>query len=98
MPKKVIKYKLTPEGSTPSFVEEKYHGWYPSSPLAEEADLIGISIDNAELPSDITVFETQEELVTYLDSLYYPIQTEESPTTTQERAEVLFSLLTIREE
>ena len=98
MPKKVIKYKLTPEGVTPNYVEEKYHGWYPSSPLAEEAELIGISINNAELPVDVVVFETQADLVTYLDSLYYPIQTEESPTSTQGRAEELFSLLTVREE
>lgn len=98
MSKKVIKYKLTSEGMTPDFVEDKYHGWYPSSPLAEEADLIGISINNAELPVDVVVFETQANLVTYLDSLYYPIQTEESPLSAQERAEQLFALLTITEE
>ena len=98
MSKKVIKYKLTPEGVNPNYVEEKYHGWYPSSPLAEEAELIGISINNAELPVDVVVFETQADLVTYLDSLYYPIQTEESPATAQDRAEELFSLLTVREE
>ena len=93
MPKKVIKYKLTPEGSTPSFVEEKYHGWYPSSPLAEETYLIGISVNSAELTEDVTVYETQADLVSYLETLYYPIYTEESLITVEERAEYLFSLL-----
>jgi hypothetical protein len=93
MPKKVIKYKLTPEGSTPSFVEEKYHGWYPSSPLSEETYLIGISVNSAELTEDVTVYETQADLVNYLKTLYYPIYTEESPITIEERAEYLFSLL-----
>jgi hypothetical protein len=90
MTKKIIKYKLTEEGTIPSFIQEG--GMFPSSLNSENVELIGISLDDVELPNDVVVYETQESLVNYLNSLPYDIV--ETPLTIAERVEYLFSLST----
>jgi hypothetical protein len=62
---KVISYELTSEGMAPSFIIDG--GYYPTSQLGQERILIGIAED-ATYTNDVTVYETKEELIAYLDT------------------------------
>ncbi len=98
MAKKVIKYKLTSDGKIPSYVDAENSGCYPSAPTWEEMELIGISLNNVELPPDVLVYETVQDLVTYLNTLPYEFNTEKDPMTVEQRTEEIFDRLIVREE
>ena len=66
MAKKVISYKLTSEGTIPDFVEDG--GYYPSAPTWQEMVLVGVSKDGATLPAEVDVYETEADLLAYLES------------------------------
>lgn len=61
MPKQVISYTLTLEGTVPDYVQDG--GYFPNNDV-----LIGISKDGSTLPSSTGVFATQASLVLYLDT------------------------------
>lgn len=61
MPKKVISYTLTPEGTVPDYVEDG--GYFPNNDV-----LIGVSKEGSTLPSSTGVFENQASLVSYLNT------------------------------
>lgn len=58
--KQVIAYRLS-EGTIPTFVSDG--GYCSNNDL-----LIGISVDGLPLPEYVSVFNTKEELITYLNT------------------------------
>ena len=58
--KQVIVYKLA-EGTIPAFVSDG--GYYFNNNL-----LVGISVDGLPIPEYVSVFNTKEELITYLST------------------------------
>jgi hypothetical protein len=62
---KVISYKLTAEGTVPSFVIDG--GYYPLYQTGQQTVLIGIGEDKIN-SSDATVYPTRGELIAYLDT------------------------------
>lgn len=67
MAKKVISYKLTEAGTIPLYVEDG--GYLPkNSNDTVNMVLIGISVDEPTLPENVVVYETEADLVAYLDS------------------------------
>jgi hypothetical protein len=58
--KQAIAYRLA-EGTIPTFVSDG--GYYSNNDL-----LVGISVDGLPLPEYVTVFNTKEELTTYLNT------------------------------
>ena len=91
MTKKVIKYTKTSEGTAPVYLYEG--GWYPSSPYAEDMEMLGISKHDAVLPADVVVYDTKEELLNYLSTLSLP--TGDRCPTAEQIADELFFLTTI---
>lgn len=91
MTKKVIKYTKTSEGTAPVYLYEG--GWYPSSPYAEDMEMLGISKSDAVLPADVVVYNTKTELLTYLSTLSLP--TGDRCPTAEQIADELFYLTTI---
>lgn len=74
MTKKVISYKLNPDGTTPEYVAD---GGYLAKNPNSTADmiLIGISKDGADISNAISEFSTQAETLawvnTYLSDYFY---------------------------
>jgi hypothetical protein len=81
MAKKVISYKLTSNGEIPSFVENG--GYLAKGQTWQEMVLIGVSSDNASFTDDVTVYETEQDLVAYLET-YLTDETSTDPITGQE--------------
>jgi hypothetical protein len=62
---KVISYKLTSEGTVPSFVIDG--GYCPFTQTGQAMVLVGIAADET-YTNDVTVYETKEELTAYLNA------------------------------
>lgn len=58
--KQVIAYRLA-EGTIPTFVSDG--GYYRNNDL-----FIGVSVDGLPLPENVSIFNTKEELITYLST------------------------------
>jgi len=74
MPHKVVKYRLTPEGTIPTWltfgVPQATGGMYavadPNTASPQDWMMIGISADGADTSDAITVFASKADLQTYL--------------------------------
>ena len=74
MPHKVVKYRLTPEGTIPTWltfgVPQATSGMYavadPNTASPQDWMMIGISADGADTSDAITVFASKADLQTYL--------------------------------
>jgi hypothetical protein len=74
MAHKVVKYRLTPEGTIPTFlkfgVPQSTGGMYavadPSTPSPQDWIMIGISADGADISGAIEEIATQADLQSYL--------------------------------
>jgi hypothetical protein len=71
--KKAVAYNLI-NGHVPSFISDG--GYYPN----ESEKLIGVTIDNPELPNDIVIFDTLQDLTLYLNSYKIIWQAPSDPT------------------
>lgn len=81
MAKKVISYKLTPNGEIPSFVEDG--GSFAKGEKWQEMVLVGISVDGFTSAENVTIYETEQDLVAYLET-YLADGTTTDPITNQE--------------
>jgi len=81
MAKKVISYKLTPNGEIPSFVHDG--GYLANGQTWQEMVLVGISTDNFTSAENVAIYETEEDLVAYLET-YLTDNTMTDPITNQE--------------
>jgi len=76
MPHKVVKYRLTPEGTIPTWlkfgVPQSTGGMYavadPNTASPQDWMMIGISADGADTSDAITVFASKADLQAYLEA------------------------------
>ncbi len=76
MPHKVVKYRLTPEGTIPTWltfgVPQSTGGMYavadPNTASPQDWMMVGISADGADTSDAITVFASKADLQTYLEA------------------------------
>lgn len=88
--KQVIAYRLA-EGTIPTFVSDG--GYFSNNDL-----LVGISVDGLPLPEYVTVFNTKEELITYLNTFSSnwttnPAYPDMQPLTTTQAADDIWAKL-----
>jgi len=92
--KQVVTYQLE-NGSTPAYIAEG--GYYPNA----DRVLVGVTVDQANLPAGLTIFETLGDLTVYLASYkdYWqapsdPTWVDYQPDTPLQAAEFIWQKLT----
>lgn len=61
MPKKVVSYTLTSEGTIPEYIQDGGH--FPNNGI-----LVGVTKEDAVIPSSIITFADKASLVSYLET------------------------------
>lgn len=88
--KQVVAYRLT-EGTIPTFISDG--GYFYNNDL-----LVGITVDGLPLPENVSIFNSKEELFTYVSTFYNESETNilypQIPTqTTQEAVDEIWAKL-----
>lgn len=60
--KQIVKYRLI-EGTIPDFISDG--GYFYNNNL-----LVGVTVDGASLPEDVSIFNNKQELIDYVSTFY----------------------------